>query len=141
MHKVIRLFLQRGRTIRQVRETFDKVHSRCSSKWAGFKAPDLCLITPAQLVMLEPRLVVRTYRDRESTVKSLAETRANARKGRKHWERFYAEREVCLRYHTDHLRNVGIPVVEIHIPRYDEPKLDRERLDRILALAIQRHLL
>lgn len=91
-------------------EAFAKVHTECTADLVGTKNVHLAWLTPRQLQEINPRLVIRTWRNKDDTVHSL-------KRWSKHngfsWARYYDRREQSMRELEEY---TDVPFVWVYYP-------------------------
>ena len=119
---------------------FYQVHRDCGGKLlCGNKGTHLAKLQPKQLIELNPKLVVRTYRRRVDVIDSCCRVRHRVQRRKKHkalkekeFEEFYDDGEKQLMSLELNVKD-RIKFVWIHIPNIGSPRLTEEDVISILS--------
>ena len=127
-HALNRMLAQRAVTVMDWRVAMAKQHASCGD-W-GFKDPHFVYAHPDDIKAIQPRLFIRTWRERDATVDSwIRHYRQLGGKGaepelRVHFAKLCLEREMLMDWKLE-----GYPVVMI---RFDGRRLTDEEIVRAI---------
>ncbi|MHA2390202.1 MAG: hypothetical protein ACXACW_15890, partial [Candidatus Hodarchaeales archaeon] len=119
---------------------FASSHVECSNLYKGTKNKHLCWLSSKQLIEINPRLIVRTYRPIESSAISFYENqKPKKKKSYECWLEILTEAEENL---VQLEKDVGdiIPFVQINFTSRGEPRISKESVIESLEPYIEEYV-
>jgi len=125
-------------------ELYTKEHKDCATSEAcgkklyGIKVKHMCWITPNQLRALRPKLIVRTWRDPESSATSFYELNKERRhgKGLPYWRNLVDAGEEALQNLERKVND--IPFLTINIPMRNTRRMPEEEVIELLQPCMEK---